>query len=194
MKLLAGLGNPGKEYDRTPHNVGFRFMDVLADELGFSNFEKNLDSLSYKQSINGDLCFFIKPQTYMNKSGKAVAGFANYFKIPIENILIIYDDINLPLGKVRFRLTGGHGGHNGLRSIIDSIGNNKFPRVKIGVGKPLDGRKVASYVLGQWSKSDEKSVMEIIKIVVQEVILFLETSKFENNSFSVLDNFRVFSK
>ena len=194
MKLLAGLGNPGKEYDRTPHNVGFRFMDVLADELGFSNFEKNLDSLSYKQSINGDLCFFIKPQTYMNKSGKAVAGFANYFKIPIENILIIYDDINLPLGKVRFRLTGGHGGHNGLRSIIDSIGNNKFPRVKIGVGKPLDGRNVASYVLGQWSKSDEKSVMEIIKIVVQEVILFLETSKFENNSFSVLDNFRVFSK
>ena len=194
MKLLAGLGNPGKEYDRTPHNVGFKFMDVLADELGFSNFEKNLDSLSYKQSINGDLCFFIKPQTYMNKSGKAVAGFANYFKIPIENILIIYDDINLPLGKVRFRLTGGHGGHNGLRSIIDSIGNNKFPRVKIGVGKPLDGRKVASYVLGQWSKSDEKSVMEIIKIVVQEVILFLETSKFENNSFSVLDNFRVFSK
>ena len=194
MKLLAGLGNPGKEYDRTPHNVGFKFMDVLADELGFSNFEKNLDSLSYKQSINGDLCFFIKPQTYMNKSGKAVAGFANYFKIPIENILIIYDDINLPLGKVRFRLTGGHGGHNGLRSIIDSIGNNKFPRVKIGVGKPLDGRNVASYVLGQWSKSDEKSVMEIIKIVVQEVILFLETSKFENNSFSVLDNFRVFSK
>ncbi len=185
MKLLAGLGNPGNEYDRTPHNVGFKFMDVLAEELGFTKFEKNFDSLYYKQSINGDPCFFIKPQTYMNKSGKAVADFANYFKIPIENVLIIVDDICLPPGKARFRSKGGHGGHNGLRSIIDSIGNNNFPRVKIGVGKPLEKKNVASHVLSKWSDSDEKSVVDVIKIVVQEVIIFLETSKFENNSFSI---------
>tara|TARA_Y100001970_G_C14238861_1_gene863636 strand:- start:1109 stop:1666 length:558 start_codon:yes stop_codon:yes gene_type:complete len=185
MKLLAGLGNPGDEYQGTPHNVGFRFMDYLAKELSFSGFNKNLDSLFYKKSINGDLCFFIKPQTYMNKSGKAIAYFANYFKIPIENILIISDDINLPPGKARFRIGGGHGGHNGLRSIIDSMGNNKFARVKIGVGRPSSNRDVARHVLDPWSKSDEKIVLDVIKIVVQEVICFLETSKFRNTSFSV---------
>ena len=95
MKLLAGLGNPGYKYEGTPHNVGFKVMDVLAEELGFSMLEKNLDSLSYKKSINGDMCFFIKPQTYMNRSGNAVANFVNYFKVPIENILVISDDINM---------------------------------------------------------------------------------------------------
>lgn len=187
MKLLAGLGNPGDKYDGTPHNVGFKVMDVLAKELEISGFQRNLESLSYKKSINGDLCFFIKPQTYMNKSGKAVADFANFFKIPVENILIISDDINLAPGRARFRLGGGHGGHNGLRSIIDSIGNNNFPRVKIGVGRPLEREEVAKHVLKPWSKSDKKFVEDVIQIVVKQLIYFLKTSKFVNTSFSVLE-------
>jgi len=186
MKLVAGLGNPGNKYEGTPHNVGFRVMDMLAEKLGISGFENNFDSLVFRESINGEMCFFLKPQTFMNRSGIAVAECAKYFKIPIENILIISDDINLPPGKARFREGGGHGGHNGLRSIIDSLGNNKFRRMRIGVGRPSGEINVVRHVLGPWSKSDKKFVIEVVKHVVHEIICFLETSKFENISFSAL--------
>ncbi len=186
MKLVAGLGNPGDKYKDTPHNVGFRVVDVLAEKLGISGFEEKFDSILYKGLINGEVCFFLKPQTYMNRSGIAVAECVKYLKIPIENILIISDDINMPPGKARFRVGGGHGGHNGLRSIIDSLGESKFQRIRIGVGRPLGKVNVVGHVLGTFSKSDEKLVLDVIKLVMQEIICFLETSKFENISLSVL--------
>ena len=185
MKLVVGLGNPGFKYEDTPHNVGFLVMDMLAEELGMSGYVNNFDSLLYRESINGEVCFFLKPQTFMNRSGIAVAECIKYYKIPIESILIISDDINLPPGKARFRESGGHGGHNGLRSIIDSLGNSKFRRMRIGVGRPT-GEDFVGHVLGPWSKSDEKSVIDVVKLVVKEIICFLETSKFENISFSVV--------
>ena len=191
MKLVAGLGNPGFKYEDTPHNVGFRVMDMLAEELGISGYVNNFDSIFYRESINGEVCVFLKPQTYMNKSGIAVAECVRYFKIPIENILIISDDINLPPGMARFREGGGHGGHNGLRSIIDSLGNNKFRRMRIGVGRPLDKVDVVGHVLGPWSKSDEKFVKEVVKLGVKEIICYLETSKFESISFSALKKTEV---
>ena len=183
--MLAGLGNPGNEYESTPHNVGFQVLDMLVEKLGISGFQQKFDSQTCKKLINGESCFFIKPQTYMNRSGKAIAECASYFKVPIENIVIISDDINLPPGKVRFREGGGHGGHNGLRSIIDSLGNNKFCRVRIGVGRPIDGNNVVGHVLGSWSKIEERIVLNIINVVVRELINFLETSKFQQTSFSV---------
>ena len=186
MRLVAGLGNPGYKYEGTPHNVGFRVVDMLAEQLGMSEFEKNFDSIVYKESINGEMCLFLKPQTYMNRSGIAVAEIVKFFKIPIENILIISDDINLPPGRARIRDGGGHGGHNGLRSIIDSLGNSKFPRMRIGVGRPSSKVGVVGHVLGALSESDEKFVVDVVKLVVQEIICFLETSKFENISFSAL--------
>ena len=186
MKLVAGLGNPGLKYEGTPHNVGFGVMDMLAEELGLSGYVNNFDSILYRKSINGEVIFFLKPQTFMNKSGIAVAECIKYFKIPIEDILIISDDINLPPGKARFREGGGHGGHNGLRSIIDSLGNSKFRRMRIGVGRPSSQLDIVGHVLGPWSKSDEKSVIDVVKLVVKEIICFLETSKFENISFSVV--------
>ena len=185
MKLVAGLGNPGFKYEDTPHNVGFLVMDMLAEELGMSGYVNNFDSLLYRESINGEVCFFLKPQTFMNRSGIAVAECIKYYKIPIESILIISDDINLPPGKARFRESGGHGGHNGLRSIIDSLGNSKFRRMRIGVGRPT-GEDIVGHVLGPWSKSDEKFVIDVVKLVVKEIIYYLETSKFANLSFSVL--------
>ena len=186
MKLVAGLGNPGVKYEDTPHNIGFRVMDILAEELGLSRFENNFDSLMWRRSINGEACLFLKPQTYMNRSGIAVAKCIKFYKIPIENILIISDDIDLPPGKARFREGGGHGGHNGLRSIIDSLGNSKFHRMRIGVGRPSEKVSVVGHVLGPWSESDEKFVLKVVKHVVQEIIYFLETSKFKNISFSAL--------
>lgn len=185
MKLLAGLGNPGDEYEATPHNIGFRVLDMLVEKLGISGFQQNFNSQTCKRLINGESCVFIKPQTYMNKSGKAVAECVNFFKIPIENIVIISDDINLPPGKARFREGGGHGGHNGLRSIINSLGNNKFCRVRIGVGRPASDRDVVGHVLGRWSKIEEDFTLNVIDVVVRELIIFLETSKFEQTSFSV---------
>jgi len=186
MKLLAGLGNPGNNYKRTPHNVGFLVMDMLAEELGISEFKNNFDSHVFSESINGEACFFLKPQTYMNRSGIAVAECVKYFKIPIENILIISDDINLPPGRARFRDGGGHGGHNGLRSIINSLGNSKFRRIRIGVGRPVSEVDIVGHVLGPLSNSDEKFVMDVAKQVVKEIICFLKTSEFENISFSAM--------
>ncbi|HHZ79139.1 MAG TPA: aminoacyl-tRNA hydrolase [Deltaproteobacteria bacterium] len=184
MKLVAGLGNPGKEYEGTPHNVGFQVVDLLLKQLGISGFQQKFKSQFLQTSVKGEACIFIKPQTFMNRSGLAVAECANFYKIPIENIVIISDDLDLPPGKARFRYGGGHGGHNGLRSIIDSLANNQFRRVRIGIGRPAGKRNVVGHVLGRWSKAEEKFALSVIYLVLTELMSFLETTKFENTSFS----------
>ena len=184
MKLVAGLGNPGKEYEGTPHNVGFQALDILLQQLGLSGFQQKFQSQLLQTSLKGEACIFLKPQTYMNRSGNAVAECANFYKIPVENILVISDDLDLPPGKARFRDGGGHGGHNGLRSIIDSLGSGQFRRVRIGIGRPSGKRDVVEHVLGRWSKTEEKFALSAIDLVLTELISFLETSKFENTSVS----------
>jgi len=126
----------------------------------------------------------IKPQTYMNRTGQAVSEFARFYNIPVENIVIISDDLDLPPGRARFRDSGGHGGHNGLRSVIDSLGNSKFRRVRFGIGRPAGKRDVVSYVLGQWSKAEAKLAQSVMDLVLVELIEFLATSHFENISIS----------
>ena len=184
MKLVAGLGNPGKKYEGTPHNVGFRVVDILLDQLGLVNYKEKFQSQIIRTSFKGEACIFIKPQTYMNKSGPAVLKCVNFYKIPVENIIIISDDLELPPGKARFRCGGGHGGHNGLRSIIDSLGNKDFRRIKIGIGRPALNREVTDHVLGPWSKAEEKLALSVIDLFLTELIRFLETSKFDNTSFT----------
>ena len=184
MRLIAGLGNPGDEYEDTPHNVGFRLLDTLIENLKISGINKKFNSLYFKKSINGEACYFIKPQTYMNRSGKAIASFANFFQIPIENIIIISDDIDLELGKARFRLGGGHGGHNGLRSVIDSLGDSNFFRLRVGVGRPQGNGDVVRHVLSPWPISHQKIAIKIFNIVTEELITFLENSNFENTTFT----------
>ena len=185
MKLVAGLGNPGREYEGTPHNVGFQVVDLLVEHLGFSIFQSKFRSEICRASIGGEPCLFIKPQTYMNKSGKSVAEFVNFYTIPIEKIVIISDDIDLPPGKVRFRDEGGHGGHNGLRSIIESLGNGNFHRIRFGVGRPADKDNLVSHVLGRWSEAEKKLTINAFNLAIKEMVKFLETSQFQNVSFSV---------
>ena len=187
MKLVAGLGNPGGEYEFTPHNIGFRIVDLIVEKLKILGFQKRFHSHFYTKLINDERCFFIKPQTFMNKSGLAVAECADFYKISKDDIVIISDDIDLPPGKSRFRKGGGHGGHNGLRSVIDSLGNSNFSRMRIGVGRPSTKSDVVSHVLGPWSKADEMLALKVTHLVVDELISFLETSRFENTSFSVLE-------
>ena len=185
MKLVAGLGNPGREYEGTPHNVGFQVVDLLIEHLGISGFQQKFQSKLCRTSIRGESCLFIKPQTYMNRSGEAVAEFVNFYKIPLEKIVIISDDIDLTPGKVRFRDEGGHGGHNGLRSIIESLGNGNFHRIRFGVGRPADKENVVGHVLGRWSKAEIKLTRSAFNLAIKEMIRFLETSQFQNVSFSV---------
>ena len=121
----------------------------------------------------------------MNKSGEAVAEFVNFYKIPLEKVVIISDDIDLPPGKVRFRDEGGHGGHNGLRSIIESLGNGNFHRIRFGVGRPTDKENVVGHVLGHWSEAEKKLTRNAFNLALKEMVKFLETSQFQNVSFSV---------
>ena len=185
MKMVAGLGNPGREYEGTPHNVGFQIVDFLLEHLGISGFQSKFRSEICSASFSGESCLFIKPQTYMNKSGEAVAEVANFYKIPLEKILIISDDIDLPPGKVRFRDEGGHGGHNGLRSIIESLGSGNFHRVRFGVGRPIEKNNLVGHVLGRWSEKEKKLTKNAFKLALKEMVRFLETSQFKNISFTV---------
>ncbi len=184
MKLVAGLGNPGKEYSWTPHNVGFHFLDFLVEHLDITSFQSKFNSKICSKLIGGESCLFIKPHTYMNKSGESVAEFVNFYKIPLEKIVIISDDIDLPSGKVRFRVEGGHGGHNGLRSIIKSLGNDNFHRIRFGVGRPPDKNDVIGHVLGRWSEEENKITRRAFHLALKDIVRFLETSQFENVSLS----------
>jgi PTH1 family peptidyl-tRNA hydrolase len=184
IKLVAGLGNPGREYEGTPHNVGFQVVDLLMEKLEVSGYQQKFHSLFCRISIEGESCILIKPQTFMNRVGLAVSECAGFYKIPAENIVIISDDLDLPPGMARFRDGGGHGGHNGLRSVIDSLGNSKFRRVRFGIGRPAGKRDVVGYVLGQWSKAEAKLAQSVMDLVLVELVGFLETSQFENTSFS----------
>ena len=175
MKLVAGLGNPGREYEGTPHNVGFQVVDFLKEHLGISDSQSKFRSKICSVVNSGESCLFVKPQTYMNKSGEAVAEVAKFYKIPLERIVIISDDIDLPPGKVRFRDEGGHGGHNGLRSIIESLGNGNFHRIRFGVGRPTDKDNVSGHVLGRWSEAEKKLTKSAFNLALKEIERFLET-------------------
>lgn len=153
--IVAGLGNPGLEYENTRHNAGFLTMDELAKQCGVK-----LDQMKFKsdcgEAMLGDVrCLLMKPTTYMNLSGDAIAAAANFYKIPPEQVLVIYDDISLPPGKLRLRRKGSAGGHNGIKSIIAQLGTEEFPRIRVGVGaKPNPQYDLADWVLSKFSEED----------------------------------------
>src|SRR3954452_17472744 len=130
MKLIVGLGNPGKEYENTRHNLGFVIIDQLASKLNVGLNKKKFNGLYYQTSEY----ILLKTQTYMNNSGECITAFLNYFRIPTDNLLVIYDDIALPLGKFRYRNQGSAGGHNGIKSVIEKLGTNRFKRLRVGIG------------------------------------------------------------
>lgn len=147
MKIIAGLGNPGKEYEHTRHNMGFDVIDILADRFRVLNWKKDMKADIAQVTVNGEKILLVKPLTYMNNSGEAVGAIAKYYKVPLEDIYIICDDLDLPPGKTRIRKKGSAGGHNGMKSLIAHLGSEQFVRFRIGVGHPKDGHTVIDHVL-----------------------------------------------
>ena len=166
--LIVGLGNPGQKYEKTRHNMGFLTVDMLAEEKGVK-----LNKVKFKSAYNimnfaGCKCLVMKPQTYMNLSGEAVREAVQFYKIPADHVLVIYDDISLPVGKLRVRPTGSAGGHNGIKNIIAHLGTQDFPRIKIGVGAPAGGGdEMVDWVIGAPSQAERKVLVESFKRAIQ---------------------------
>ena len=157
--LIVGLGNPGKEYERTRHNAGYRAIDILADKLGCRIDKGKFQGLYGQTVYGGKKLFLLKPLTYMNLSGRSVLQLSAYFNIPPQRIIVLFDDISLPPGRLRIRGDGSAGGHNGIKSIISEVGSQDFPRVKIGVGsKPNPEFDLADWVLSTFSAKEEKDL------------------------------------
>lgn len=155
--IIAGLGNPGKQYELSRHNAGFMCIDILANRYSFKTDRIKFNALCADVMISSKRCLVMRPQTYMNLSGDAVKAAADFYKIPSDHIIIIYDDIDLPVGALRIRRKGSAGGHNGIKSIIAQLGTDEFPRLKIGVGaKPDPDYDLKDYVLGTFSKADQE--------------------------------------
>lgn len=155
--IVVGLGNPGPKYDRTRHNAGYMVIDKIGMKNGFKNDRAKFSSLVAESNINGHRILFMKPTTFMNNSGEAVGEAARFYKIPPENVIVISDDISLPVGKIRIRRKGSHGGHNGLKSIESHLSSSLYPRIKIGVGeKPHPDYDLADWVLGKFPESDKE--------------------------------------
>lgn len=155
MKIIAGLGNPGQKYDKTKHNTGFMTMDHYLDEKDLSLDKDKFEGHWTKQKIDGEDVILLEPQTYMNESGRSVSQVANFFKVDPEDILIIQDDMDMPIGKIRIRANGKSGGHNGIKSIIRDLGTEKFNRLKIGIRHPKN-TTVVSWVLTPFNDEQQK--------------------------------------
>ena len=158
MTLFVGLGNPGSQYEETRHNIGFKIIDKLVDDFGARDISKTSFHGKLYRTTNS---FFLKPTTFMNLSGKSVQPVKQFFKVELENIIVIHDDIDLPFGAVRFKRGGGHGGHNGLKS-LDAHITKEYLRVRVGVGKPEHKSQVADYVLNDFAEDEAQMLEKLI--------------------------------
>ncbi len=155
MYVIIGLGNPGKEYENTRHNMGFKAIDALAADAGIEVKKSRFHSLLGQGRISGEKVLLVKPQTYMNRSGIAARECAMYFDVPRENVIVIYDDIDLPLSAIRIRKSGGAGTHNGMKSVVQELGVTDFPRIRIGVGAAADDEDLVNRVIGKVPKDEQ---------------------------------------
>ena len=169
VQAAVGLGNPGAPYASTRHNLGFQVVDLLADELDGSWVEAETYVFSEVVCDRKPL-LLIKPTTYMNRSGQAIADLIERFDLALERVLVVVDDVHLDLGRHRFRRKGTHGGHNGLRSIIDQIGSSSFPRLRLGIGAPPEGAHFIGFVLGEFDPGEEASVKRSIRTAADGVM------------------------
>ena len=179
MYVIVGLGNPGDKYARTRHNVGFDVIDLLAEQNGISVTERKHKALIGKGRIAGQAVILVKPQTFMNLSGESVEPIAAYFKIPTENILVIYDDIDIPIGSLRIRKSGSPGTHNGMRNVTKMLGTENFPRVRIGT-KPEGDYEILSYVLSDVKKADEPKFKFSVNEAVSAADEFIRGKKIDD--------------
>lgn len=174
MHLLIGLGNPGKEYENHRHNIGFMVADAIADKFGFPPFRNKYKGDYAEGTIGGEKVALLKPMTFMNNSGRAVAEAANFYKIPPANIIVFHDELDVAANRVKIKIGGGAGGHNGLRSMDDCLGTPNYKRVRLGIGHPGDKSRVTGYVLGNFAKDEQDPLDLFIKTIVDHVPLLLQ--------------------
>lgn len=174
INFVVGLGNPGKDYEKTRHNIGFMVVDEVAKACSMSLEKSKFDGLLGKGRIFSRQIILLKPMTFMNRSGNSVARVLDYFGLDSANMLVIYDDLDLEFGKIRIKEKGGHGGHNGMRSIISSVGISEFPRIRIGIGRPSGEKDVTAHVLGGFSKEEKKTLDDLILLAKDAVMATLE--------------------
>lgn len=177
MKLIVGLGNPGDKYKNTRHNMGFMVVEKLSNKLGININKKNFEGIYGDKLINGEKVILLKPETYMNLSGESVRKIVDYFKIDVTDIIVIHDDLDLPVGKVRLRQKGSSGGQNGIKNIIQHLGTQEFNRIKVGIGKDKN-IPVVDYVLGKVKKEDLSATEEAIEKACNAVIDFINQGDF----------------
>jgi len=175
MYIIVGLGNPGSQYVGTRHNVGFHVIDYLSEQYQIKVNKLKHKALIGEGIIQGEKVLLVKPQTYMNLSGESVREIKEWYKIPEDKVIIIYDDISLPLGKLRIRAKGSAGGHNGIKSIIYQLNSDVFPRIKIGVGQPANpSSELVDFVLGKFTKEEQIVIFDAIKKAADAVIAIMQ--------------------
>ncbi|MCM3223716.1 aminoacyl-tRNA hydrolase [Bacillus cereus] len=163
MKLIVGLGNPGREYELTRHNIGFMAIDELAKRWNISLNEQKFKGVFGAGFVNGEKVILLKPLTYMNLSGESIRPLMDYYKIDVEDFVVMYDDLDIPVGKLRLRMKGSAGGHNGVKSTISHLGTQEFQRIRMGIDRPKNGMKVVDYVLGRFTSEEIKDVNHSIE-------------------------------
>jgi peptidyl-tRNA hydrolase, PTH1 family len=192
MYLVAGLGNPGREYEGTRHNVGFDVIDYLAEKLNFSVSKIKFKGLIGDCNIKGEKVIFLKPSTFMNLSGESVRDAAEFYKIPVQNVIIIYDEVAVEAGRIRIRPSGSDGGHNGMKSIIFQLNSDKFPRIRVGIGAPKFD--MVHHVLGKFTEDEKKLMAESIKAASDAALSIIEngvqSSMNRYNGFKAGDNIK----
>ncbi len=163
MKLIVGLGNPGKQFEKTRHNIGFEVIDELANQLSIPLNQSKFKGLFGIGFHNGEKVILLKPLTFMNLSGESIRAVMDYYQIDIEDFVVIYDDLDLPVGKIRLRQKGSPGGHNGIKSTVAHLGTQEFNRIRIGIDRPTSGMKVPDYVLGRFHDDEQPLTKEAVQ-------------------------------
>lgn len=173
--LIIGLGNPGNRYDNTKHNVGFETVDLLADKYHIKVSKLKHKALCGDGHIENKKVVLVKPQTFMNLSGESVREMVEWYKIPLQNIILIYDDIDLQLGKIRVRARGSSGTHNGMRSVLYHVQSEDFPRIRIGIGRPPEGWDLADYVLSRFSSNEREAISGSVSQAAEAVAVIVKS-------------------
>ncbi len=172
--LIVGLGNPGRKYRQNRHNVGFLAVDQLARRLGLTFSRVQSQALLTSAHRGDQKILLAKPQTYMNLSGRAVRGLVRFFRVPLNHLLVVYDELDLPFGVLRMRPAGGAGGHQGMRSVIQELGSNEFPRLRVGVGRPPGRMDPAAYLLQDFSKEEMELLPPILEEAAESILTFID--------------------
>lgn len=171
--LISGLGNPGRKYRHNRHNIGFMVVDALAEHLGAKFSKMKMNALVTQKRYQGHKLIVAKPQTYMNNSGQAISSLVNFYKIPLEKVLVVYDDVDLPFDTIRLRPQGGSAGQKGMKSTIAQLASQDFPRLRVGVGRPSGRMPVSAYVLQNFSDDEIETLNFIIDDAVQAILTFV---------------------